>query len=133
MDEFVDISDISTISFQSPLPRPTSELGQLGTLGDTALIDAPFMNNPTHQDREDDEDEQKDGCKDANPTLGVDSPATPTVIPHFNNKDMNKNQDNQIAETTSSRQRRIRVNIEIERIIVSIKCILSNTGSQFFE
>jgi hypothetical protein len=134
MDELVDISDISTTSFQSPLPQPTSELGQLGTLGDTVLIDAPFMNNPTHQDREDDEDEEKDGCKDLNSTLGIDPPATPTVTPHFNNnKDMNKKPGNQTAETTSPRQRRIRVNIEIERIIVSIKCILSNTGSQFFE
>ena len=135
MDELVDLGDISTTSFQSPLPmQPTSKLGQLGSLGDTALFDVPFMSNLTPEkdsDREND-DEQEDGCKDLNSTLEVDPPATPTVAPHFDNKDVNKKPDNQTAETPSPRQRRIRVNIEVERIIVSMKCILSDIGLQSF-
>ena len=132
MDELVDLGDISTTSFQSPLPiQPTSKLGQLSTLGDTALFDAPFMSSLTPEkvkDRDDDEQEQEDDCQD-NSTLGVDPPATPTL--HIGNKDMNKKPDTQTAETPS-RQRRIRVNIEVERIIVSMKCILSDIGLQFF-
>jgi hypothetical protein len=133
MDELVDLGDISTASFQSPLPmQPTSKLGPLGTL---ALFDAPFMSNLTPEkdkDRENDDDRQEDGCKDLNSTLGVDDPpVTPTVAPHLDTKDMNKKPDNQIAETPS-RQRRIRVNIEVERIIVSMECILSDIGLQSF-
>ena len=133
MDELVDLGDISTTSFQSPLPmQPTSKLGQLGTLGDTALFDAPFMSDLTpekEKDRENDNDndKQEDGCKDFNSTLGVDSddpPGTPTAALHLDTKDMLKKSDNQIAETTPSRQRRVRVNIEVERIVVSMKCIL---------
>ena len=136
MDELVDLGDISTTSFQSPLPmQPTSKLGQLGTVEDTALSDAPFVSNITPKkgkDREndDDDDEQEDGYKD-NSTLGVDPPATPTVAPHFDTKDMNKKPDNQTVETPS-RQRRIRVNIEVERIIVSTICKLSDIGLQSF-
>ena len=134
MDEHVDLGDISTTSFQSPLPvQPASKLGQLGTLGDTALFDTPFMSSLTPEkdkDRDDDEQEQEDGCK-GNSTLRADPPATPTVAPHIDNKDMNKKPDNQTAETPS-RQRRIRVNIEVERIIVSMKCILSDIGLQSF-
>ena len=137
MDELVDLGDISTTSFLSPLPmQPTSKLGQLGS---SALFDAPFMSNLTPEkdkDREnsddDDDDDQEDDCKDLNSTLGVDLPATPTVAPHFDNKDENKNSDNQTAETPGSRQRRIRVNIEVERIIVSMKCILSDIGLHSF-
>ena len=135
MDEHVDFGDISTTSFQSPLPmQPTSKLGQLGTLGNTALFDAPFMSNLTpEKDKDrgnDDNDEQEDGGTDLNSTLGAD-PVTPTVAPHIDNKDMSKKPDNQTTETPS-RQRRIRVNIEVERIIVSMKCILSDIGLQSF-
>ena len=136
MDELVDLGDISTTSFQSPLPmQPTSKLGQLGTLG-TSLFDAPFMSNLTPEkdnDRENDDNnnEQEDGCKDSNSTPRVDPPATPTVATHVDNKVMSKKPDNQTAETPS-RQRRIRVNIEVERIIVSRKCILSDIGLQSF-
>jgi hypothetical protein len=138
MDELVDLGDISTTSFQSPLPmQPTSKLGQLGTLGDTALFDAPFMSDLTpekEKDRENDNDneEEEDGCKDLNSTLGVDDlPVTPTVALHLDTKDMIKKPNNQIAETPS-RQRRVRVNIEVERIIVSMKCILSDIGLPSF-
>ena len=127
MDELVDFGDISTTSFQSPLPmQPMCKLGQLGTLGDTVFFDAPLMNSLTlekDEHREGDDGDEQDGCKDLDSTLGVDLPATPTVVPHFNAKD-NKKPDNQTAETPSPRQRRIRVNIEVERITVSIKYIL---------
>ena len=140
MDELVDLGDISTTSFQSPLSmQPTSKLGQLGTgtLGDTTIFDAPFMSNLTPEkdkDRENDDEnnDQEDNCKDLNSTLGVDPSATPTVTPHLDNKDVNKRPDNQTAETPSPRQRRIRVNIEVERIIVGMKCILSDIGLQSF-
>jgi len=93
-------------------------------LGDTTLFDAPFMSNVTPEkgkDRENDDDggEQEGGCKDLNSRLEVDPPVTPTVAPRIDNKDMNKKPDNQIAETPN-RQRRIRVNIEVERIIAKI-------------
>ena len=134
MDELVDLGDISTTSFQSPLPmQPTSKLGQLGTLEDTALFDAPFISNLTPEkdkDRENDDDKQEDGCRDLNSTPEVDPPVTSTVAPHFDTK--GKKPDNQTAETPG-RQRRIRVNIEVERIIVSMKCILSDIGLQTFE
>lgn len=130
MDELVDFGDISTTSsFQSLLPmQPTSKFGQLGTLGDTVLFDAPFMSNLTQEDREGEEEEnddgQEDGCKDLTPTVGVDVTATPT--------DVNKKPNNQTAETPISRKRKIRVNIEVERIIVCMKCIFSDIGSQSF-
>ena len=137
MDELVDLGDISTTSFQSPLPiKPMSKLGQLA-LGDTTLFDAPFMSNLTPEkgkDRENDDvdvDEQEGGCKDLNSTLEVDPPVMPTVVPHVDNIDMNKKPDNQAAETPS-RRRRIRVNIEVERIIVSMKCILSDRLTVLF-
>ena len=133
MDELVDLGDISTTSFQSPLPmQPTSKLGQLAS-GDTALFDTPFMSNLTPEkgkDRENDNDDQHGGCKDLNSTPEVDPPVTPTVAPHIDNKDTYKKPDNQTAETPS-RQRRIRVNIEVERIIVSMKCILPDIALQF--
>jgi hypothetical protein len=135
MDELVDLGDISTTSFQSPLPiQPMSKLGQLGTLGDAALFDAPFMSNLTPEkdkDREnDDGNEQKDGCKVPNSALMDDPPATPTVAPHFGNKDVIKKPGNQTAGTPS--QRRIRVNIEVERIIVGVKCILFDIDLRSF-
>ena len=137
MDELVELGDISTTSFQSPLPmQPTSKLGQLA-LGDAALFDAPFMSNLTPEkgkDREnsdDDDDEQEGGWKDPNSTLGVDPPVIPTVVPHIDNKDTNKKPDSQTAETLS-RQLRIRVNIEVERIIVGMKRILTDIDLQSF-
>lgn len=135
MDELVDLGDISTTSFQSPLPvQPTSKLGQLA-LGDTALFDAPFTSNPTPEkgkDRENDGDDgQEGGCKDPNSTLEVDPPVTPTVAPRNDNKDINRKSENHTSETPS-RQRRIRVNIEVERIIVSMICILTVIGLQSF-
>jgi hypothetical protein len=42
------------------------------------------------------------------------------MTPHFDSKDLNKKPDDQ---TASSRQRRIRVNFEVERIMVSMKYI----------
>jgi hypothetical protein len=131
MDELVDLGDISTTSFQSPLPmQPTSKLGQLAS-GDTALFDTPFMSNLTPEKGKDGVDEQEDGCKDLDSTLGVDPPVTPTVAPHMDNKVINKKPGNQTAETPS-RQRRIRMNIEVERIIVSMICTLSDIGLQSF-
>jgi len=130
MDELVDLGDISTTSLQSPIPMlPTSKLGQLGSLGGTALFDAPVMTNLTPEkddDCEDDnDDKQEEERKDLKSTLGVDSPGTSTMTPHSDSKDINKKPDNQITETPTSRQRKIRVNIEIERIVVSIHFIFS--------
>ena len=117
--------------------QPTSNLGQLA-FGDTALLEAleaPFMSNLTPEKgkvrENDDDDEHEGGCKDFNSTLGVDPPATPTVAPLINNKGKNKKPYNQTSET-SSRQRKIRINIEVERIIVSMKGILSDIGLQPF-
>ena len=116
MDELVDVGDISTASFQSPLPlQPTSKLGQLGFLGETALFD-----DITPEKDKDHKEDEEYGRKHLTSTLEVDPPTTPTMTPHFDSKDLNKKPDDQ---TPSSRQRRIRVNFEVERIMVSMKYI----------
>ena len=126
MDELVDLGDISTTSFQSPLPvQPTSKLGQLDSFRATTLFDASFMTNITPEiDHYCPEHERKD----LESILGVNPMTTPTIAPHLDNKDMDKKPDNEITDTPSARQRRIRVNIEVERITVSIECILSDIG-----
>ena len=125
MDELVDLNDISTTSFQSPISmQPTSKLGQLGSLEDTPLLEAPLITNLTPEKYD---DKQEDECKDLESTLAINSPETP-IIPHFDSKDMNKKSDIPTTETPNSRQRKIRVNIEVERIMVNIQCTFSDLG-----
>ena len=129
MDELVDLGDISAISFQSPLPtQPTFKFGQLSFQADSPLFDAPFMTNltPKKDKDRDDNDEKEDEPKDLISSLGADPSATPTMPPQLDNTDMDKKPDNQTTETPSTRRRRVRVNIEVERIIVSIKRNFSN-------
>lgn len=122
MDELVDLNDISTASFQSPISmQPTSKLGQLGSLEDTPLLEATNLTPEKYDDKQEDE------CKDLESTLAISSPETP-IISHFDSKDMNKKSDIPTTETPNSRQRKIRVNIEVERIMVNIQCTFSNIG-----
>jgi len=67
-----------------------------------------------------DDDNQEDERRDLKSTLKVDSPEAPTIIPYFDGTDMNKKPNTPSTETPSSRRRKIRVNIEVERIMAKI-------------
>ncbi|KAF8160995.1 hypothetical protein B0H34DRAFT_795838 [Crassisporium funariophilum] len=125
LDEEVDLNDVSTTSFQSPLAR-ASDLASLKTFGDTHLVDDSTITKFSHsifslaanQDQEGQVKEEEELDAES-----MHSPATPILPPQppvsVVADSMDKSEPKG-PETPSTRQRKIRVNVEVERIISKI-------------
>ena len=141
LDEEVNLEDISTASFGSPLATP---LPSLKVLGNVNLLDDPIMTNFPNFNN-------KDVTDDRQGTQPIDSqdpkPSSPDrigpvvldVLPDQTespNSVLSKSELKEDADLTieipTSKKKKIKVNIEVERIIVSeIKMFRNGCTHQF--
>jgi hypothetical protein len=128
LDEEVNLGDISTASFGSPLATPLPSLRVLGNVdlpNDPTITQFPNFNNNSIKD--DREETQHIGSQD--PKLSSpdrSGPIVPDMSPtqaHRPNSVLSKSESKEDADLTieipTSKKKKIKVNIEVERIIVS--------------
>lgn len=123
LDEEVNLGDVSTASFGSPIAgssqtRPMKLFEAIDTVGEAPAVQAnPFFDAGQRYD-ETGQDEQSNSSPPPNPapTLQSSSP----VLSNTPNLKYPPNDIVTTTETPTSRQRKIKVNIEVERIVVSL-------------
>lgn len=139
LDEEVNLGDISTASFGSPLATPLPSLKVLGNVGlpdDRTITQFPNFNNKNITD--DEEGTQPIDSQESGPlTPDRKGPIVLDVSPtqaHRPNSALSKSElkEDLTIEIPTSKKKKIKVNIEVERIIVSESKMFRNECTQQF-
>jgi len=149
MDEEVDINDVSVISFTSPVPRPRSVLSSLGLPADEDFIDDGGRDTMPNESVMPDPPDEEELAEEGNEQEVDDADAEQTVVlktlpssPPQNHRRAESNAPSEIpllaqpelqipaaVPPESARKPTVRMNSEIERIVVSLLIVSSGSTS----